>query len=188
MCQKIWQTRDLKGSVAEIGVSGGATTIFLNKYMRSIGLNKKYYALDTFSGFTKEDISFEVEHRKKSKKLFSTGFDVNKKKWFDWTMKHNNLGEVEVIEADVNEFDLGMLKQLSFCLLDVDLYRPMKKALPELYDSLVPGGVIIVDDCDDGNIRWDGADQAYKEFVHEAQLEPNIVHGKLGVIEKPVII
>ncbi|MPZ40311.1 MAG: hypothetical protein GEU95_20080 [Rhizobiales bacterium] len=27
----------------------------------------------------------------------------------------------------------------------MDLYRPMKKAMPELYDVLSPGGIIVVD-------------------------------------------
>ena len=68
--------------------------------------------------------------------------------------------------------------------LDVDLYRPMKSGLSKLYQGLEPGGVIIVDDCDENDARWDGADQAYKEFMQEIGQPVDIVLGKLGVIRK----
>lgn len=49
----------------------------------------------------------------------------------------------------------------------MNFYLPMKKALPELYAVLSPGGTIVVDDCDPTNLRWDRSDQAYKEFMEE---------------------
>ena len=165
MCQAIWQTRNLRGDIAEIGVSGGATTLFLNNYLKSTGIMRTYYAIDTFAGFTKHDVQYEREQRGKTSISFRTGFEVNKKKWFEWTVR--KLKNVKVIQADVNKINLRELGPLSFCLLDVDLYRPMKKALPELYNALLPGGIIIVDDCDPSNYRWDGSDQAYKEFMEE---------------------
>jgi len=64
------------------------------------------------------------------------------------------------------------------------LYRPMKKALPELYQVLSPNGIIVVDDCDSKNIQWDGSDQAYKEFMIERGLPIQIMHSKLGIIKK----
>ena len=91
---------------------------------------------------------------------------------------------VKSIEADVNQYDLRTLGPLSFCLLDVDLYRPIRKSLKELYDVLSPGGIMVVDDCDESNRVWDGADQAYKEFMKDAGRPIEIRHGKLGLIRK----
>lgn len=152
--------------------------------MDAQNIRKSYFAIDTFSGFVADDIRFEVADRGKTKDLI-TGFQANKKKWFDGTMQQNNITRVRSIEADVNEYDLTTLGPLSFTLLDVDLYRPMKKALQELYEVLSPGGIIVVDDCDASNIRWDGSDQAYKEFMKERNQFVQIIHGKLGVIRKP---
>jgi O-methyltransferase len=129
------ETRNCDGSLAEIGCFSGSTTIFLNKFMDAEGIDKPYYALDTFSGFVAADVQHEVASRGKSASSF-TGFTVNKKKWFDATMRQNDISRVRSIRADVNAFDLSSLAPLSFALLDVDLYRPMRKALPELYSAL----------------------------------------------------
>ena len=184
LCQCIEDTKHIEGAVAEVGCFNGATTVFLNKYMDAQNIRKSYFAIDTFSGFVADDIRFEVADRGKTKDQI-TGFQANKKKWFDGTMQQNNITRVRSIEADVNEYDLTTLGPLSFTLLDVDLYRPMKNALQELYEVLSPGGIIVVDDCDASNIRWDGSDQAYKEFMKERNQFVQIIHGKLGVIRKP---
>ena len=134
--------------------------------MDAQNIQKTYYALDTFSGFVAEDIETEVTKRGKTADMF-TGFRSNKKKWFDETMKQHNITRVRSIETDVNDYDLTTLEPLSFVLLDVDLYRPIKKALPELYRALSPNGIIVVDDCYPACEQWDGADQAYKEFMSE---------------------
>jgi len=47
-------------------------------------------------------------------------------------MLQNAITRVKSIEADVNQYDLRTLGPLSFCLLDVDLYRPIRKSLKEL--------------------------------------------------------
>lgn len=184
LCQCIDETKDVKGAICEIGCAAGNTTVFLNKFMNVQIIEKEYFALDTFSGFVQEDIDFEVTNRGKRKDIFS-GFTVNNIKWFDGTMQQNKVTRVKSIKADVNEYDLTKIGPLSFSLLDVDLYRPMKKALPELYQVLSPGGIIVIDDCDPTNSRWDGSDQAYKEFMKEIGQEPEIVLNKLGVIKKP---
>ena len=183
LCECIEKTRDVPGTIVEIGCSHGATAIFINKYMESLGIEKKYICIDTFSGFVAEDIKYEVSKRGK-KKSFYYGFKANKKKWFDFTMKMNNINNVQSIQVDVNKLDFSRLGNISFCLLDVDLYRPIKKCLPYLFNSLSKNGIIIIDDCTPNDIRFDGADEAYKEFLKEINYTENIVLGKLGVIEK----
>ena len=183
LCQCLEDTKHVNGAVAEVGCAIGETTVFLNKYMDTQEIDKKYYAIDTFSGFVAEDVEFEVKFRGKTKGLY-TGFQANKKKWFDGTMQRNNISRVISIEADVNNYDLVSLGSLAFAFVDVDLYRPIKKCLRELYQILSPGGVIVVDDCDPQNIRWDGSDQAYKEFSQEMTLPIHIVNDRLGILKK----
>ncbi|MCX6139455.1 MAG: class I SAM-dependent methyltransferase [Candidatus Kapabacteria bacterium] len=185
LCACIEETRNVKGSIAEVGCFIGATTIFLNKYMDARNIEKDYRSVDTFNGFVEDDIQYEVENRGKVRKMFS-GFKGIKKEWYDQIMRDNEIKRVHSTQADINRFDLTSLGQLSFVLLDVDLYRPMKKGLKELYEVLAPGGVMVLDDCDASSDQWDGSDQAYKEFMKERNMEIEIVHGKLGVIRKPV--
>src|SRR5262249_39298129 len=53
------------GGVLEIGVGGGATSIVLNTFMREKSINRPCYAIDTFSGFTDQDVDFERTQRGK---------------------------------------------------------------------------------------------------------------------------
>ena len=182
LCHWLEQTREVPGSVLEIGCSTGMTTVFLNKYMDAQGIEKDYIALDTFSGFVREDIQYEVRNRRKQA-AFYTGFRTNKQKWFDGTMRMNGIQRVRSIAADVNQFDLSRLGPIAFCLLDVDLYRPIAASLPRIFGQLSDGGILAVDDCDATNIRYDGADQAYKEFCVHTSYPQRIVCG-IGVIEK----
>jgi len=183
LCHWLEKTRDVPGSVVEVGCSTGMTTVFLNKYMDAQGIEKEYLAVDTFSGFVEEDIGHEVTRRGKQAWFF-TGFRTNKQKWFDGTMRMNGITRVRSIASDVNRFDVSALGPVAFCLLDVDLYRPTKGALPRLFAQLSPGGILAVDDCDASNVRWDGADQAYKEFCAEMSHPQRIVSG-IGIIDKP---
>jgi O-methyltransferase len=184
LCECLAATKDVEGAICEVGCATGWTTVFLNKYMDSANIDKAYYAIDTFAGFVSEDVEFEVCNRGKRQELFS-GFTTNNKSWFDKTMLHNNIRRVHSIETDINRFDLTTVGPVSFALLDVDLYRPMRKAMPELYDVLSPGGIVIVDDCEPFHVSWDGSDQAYKEMMKAIGHDPEIVHGKYGIIRKP---
>jgi hypothetical protein len=44
-----------------------------------------------------------------------------------------------------------------------------------------PGGIIVVDDCTPGEL-WDGALQAYEEFVREENLSNEIAADKLDIV------
>jgi O-methyltransferase len=182
LCHCIEQVREVKGAMAEVGVFEGHTTEFINRYMDATKIEKKYYAIDTFSGFVPEDIDYEVSKRQKDPSLYA-GFKTSKKD-FDSAMKRNDISRVVSIQADVNKYDLTSLGPLSFVLLDVDLYKPIKKSLKELYSVLSPNGIIIVDDCNDKSITFDGSDQAYKEFMQEIDQPVEIVLGKLGIVRK----
>jgi hypothetical protein len=186
LTQYLSATSAISGSVVEAGCAYGATTVFLNKYMDEQNIDHPYYAIDTFSGFAEGDIDYERIHRNKSAqiidKLFST-FNDNKKSWFNKTLAANNIYRVRSIKDDVNRFDFATVAPIAFCLLDVDLYLPIKTALPKIYDAMAPGGIIVVDDCWHID-EWDGALQAYDEFVRDCKLEHKIVGRKLGVIVK----
>ena len=183
LCKCIEDTKEVNGAIIEVGCESGSTTLFLNDYMDTQRIEKTYYAIDSFAGFVVEDIDYEINRRGKIKDYFKS-FRTNKKKWFDGTMKQANICSVFSIEADANQFDFLSLGAFSFVLLDVDLYRPTLKCLRQLYQALSPGGLIVVDDCSMMDIRYDGADQAYKEFMKEINQPAHIVYEKLGIIKK----
>lgn len=186
LCECLQRTRSVPGSIVEVGTAAGRTALFLNNYLTAAGIEKPYIAVDTFSGFVQRDIEYEVRTRGKHEYDYHgiRGFRDNKQSWFDATMRRHKFSHVRSIRADVNDYDLRTLGTISFCLLDVDLYRPMKKALSELYESLSVGGIIVVDDASADDARFDGALQAYREFMHSIHQPEQIVHTKLGLVTK----
>ncbi len=148
-------------------------------------IEKDFFCIDTFGGFLDKDIEHEACVRGKGPEFYKTSiFQLNKKEWFDETMKLNDIKRVQSIQADVSEFDFSMLGLISMCLLDVDLYIPTKNSLPHLFEALHPNGMIIVDDCDPNCQEWDGASQAYREFMDQLNQPVRIVLDKFGIIQR----
>jgi SAM-dependent methyltransferase len=180
----ILATQNISGACVEAGCAKGATTAFLRKWMHCRGIEKQYFAIDTFSGFPAEQASYEVEFRNKPRRI-KYAFTDNKKEWFDHSMRLAGINDVKSVEADVARFDFDRIGAISFCLLDVDLFLPISEALPKIYKNLSPGGLILVDDCAPDRI-YDGALEAYQEFVQSKNLEPSIAFEKFGLIRKPM--
>lgn len=178
------RVRGLPGPVFEIGCFQGATTVWLKKHMDATGIGKSYVAIDTFRGFLEADVQHELSARGKRLHARKYGIDFrsNSKRWVEKTFKFNGLSGVSLIQADASTFDFSQYRDIAFALVDVDLYLPVKNVLSRMWDVMAEGGLIVVDDCVESEL-YDGALQAYLQFVKEKGLKPQIVHTKLGIIE-----
>jgi O-methyltransferase len=180
------ETESLGGSIVEVGCATGQTTVYLNRHLDEIASSRPYLCIDTFAGFTEDDIAHELHHRGKARDKLQ-GFRINRQEWFDRNLADNGVTRVTSYAADIKQFDLaGVAPKISFCLLDVDLYQPVKVGLERVYPRMVPGGIIVVDDVAE-NRTFDGAHQAYVEFMRAQRLEPDMRLHKLGVVRLPRI-
>ena len=59
------------------------------------------------------------------------------------------------------------VEQIAILRLDTDWYESTKHELITLYDKLVPGGILIIDDYG----HWSGAKKAVDEFIEERELK-----------------
>jgi len=183
LCQVAETGLALGGAFAEIGCYDGSTTVYLHRHLQDKGELPPYYCLDTFSGFTEGDIAVERERGKTED--FKDVFYWNSKACFERTMELNGLSRVVVIRADATTFDYSSLPALSFALVDVDLMQPVRVAMAGCWERLVPGGMMVVDDCTKDIGGFDGALEAYTEFCRGKGLPVDIRHGKLGFATKP---
>jgi len=175
----------LSGNFAEFGCAFGATTVVLNKHLDELGVtDRSYFCVDTFSGFDPSDIEVEVLERGKVKQDYMYAFRENSKALFDYTLSLNDVKRVKSFCCDVKLFDFTECGRLSFCLIDLDLYSPTLHTLGRVYDLMLPGGLIFIDDCVDNN-RFDGAYSAYFEFCKSKCIEPKIVGKKIGLVSVP---
>jgi O-methyltransferase len=182
LCQQITNTAEIPGSILEVGCAFGATTVFLNRHIDTLGIDVKYYAIDTFAGFTADDIS--CEHALGRHYRYDTEFRGNSKPWFDRTMRRNGVRRVTSFRADATTFDYTPIAPFRFVLVDVDLYRPVLTVLENIYELVSPGGTIVTDDCQEGG-RWGGAYDAFTEFTKKNDLDGIITDDMLGLITKP---
>lgn len=181
LTDQLTATNHLDGAVLELGCAAGHTTTFLGKHLEDLGSTRRYIAIDTFAGFTAEDIA--VERARGKTHDYGRLFRNYRKAYFDRTLVNNDLRWIEVIEADVTSFDFAVVGPVSFCVVDVDLYRPVRASLEAVLTHMQPGGVIVVDDCAPST-EYDGALEAYRDVVGTLGLEPDLV-ADLGVIRAP---
>ncbi|MGB6689451.1 MAG: TylF/MycF/NovP-related O-methyltransferase [Terracidiphilus sp.] len=172
--------KDVHGSILEVGVAWGMTTRFICEHLVTSGRSETYHAIDTFDSFQPNHVEFEIKHRGKTRQQVSgfayLDFDAWKRNFrkFKFLLAH---------KADCSTFDYSKVSPIKLAFLDVDLYLPTKSALPQIYERLCDGGVILVDDVMQPS-RWDGAYQAYSEFCAEMGLPFQMIGNKMGIIRK----
>jgi O-methyltransferase len=176
------QTADLTSPILEVGCAFGHTTVFLNKHLAAVGNRRPYVCIDTFAGFTNDDARYEEQARGKSADWYRQSYHDASLTTFQRTLANNGITSVIAIKSDVAAWQPDLPSGVSFCLIDVDLYRPVLAALQKVVPLVQSGGLVVVDDCNDHRL-WDGALQAYNEFTAAQGLPQTIIGGRLGLIE-----
>ena len=143
----------IDGDIVECGVYNGNTLAFIGEINDELNLNKRIWGYDTFNGFvensfTDKDIDFKTGKKVKnvSDDIFYSLNDVKKN-----IIQNNNKNfqKYTLIEGDILEtlnIKDNVPNKISFLRLDTDIYKTTKKQLEILYDILVPGGVLHIDD------------------------------------------
>lgn len=178
--QALRDRAELPGAVLEVGCFRGATTVVAGKMLREMGQDRRYVCVDTFEGFVPDQFEVDVEHG--TPESFGSGFSQNPLETFERTMRHFGL-QVEAIQADIVAIDPARLpQQVSVCLMDVDLAVPIREGLAKVRPLMVPGGVMLVDDCDEGT-DWRGARVGYEEYMQAVGETPRYTASGFGVVD-----
>ncbi|WP_375284216.1 class I SAM-dependent methyltransferase [Marinicauda pacifica] len=173
---------DEESVVVEVGVARGDTSVVLLEHIKSSGRSNKCVFVDTFSGFTRESIDFEVTRGKPRSRY--DAFRYGDENQFIRNLNRLGYSNFTTLKGDAGSVDWSKAGKISAMLLDIDLYEPTIKTLRGVWPHLLPGAVVVVDDCIP-NSSYDGSLQAYLEFVAEIGASERYVGGKGGVIQKP---
>ncbi len=144
-CMEVVRQEDLSGDLMECGVWRGGACIFMQGYLRVYGLkDRRIIVADSFAGLPRPrgrdvlDLSREtfpelavcredVEQNFRRYDLWDTNV-VLVEGWFDHTLPTAPVDRIALLR------------------LDADIYSSTMDSLKHLYDHVVPGGFVIVDD------------------------------------------
>ena len=166
------QVRDLPGDVLEIGVwRGGTSGIFA-----TLLPDKTIYLADTFKGVIK---SSEWEHYK-DKAHDDTSIPIVE----ELLTEKLGVANYKILEGIFPEDTGAQVEGVKWSLvhIDVDVYQSAKDAFHYVWESIVPGGIVVFDDygffsaC--GGVKKfidEVKDDADKLFIHNTNAHAYIV-------------
>lgn len=158
--------KDIPGNFAECGVCRGGSTALLAIVIKRYSLRlRRVYAFDTFEGMPDP---IEIDK--------SNGIPANQTGFGSGTLKAPIAENLDIICQSLNVRELvvpvlGLFSQtlpeyksqvgeLAFLHADGDWYESTLDIFTNLYDNVVPGGIIQVDDYG----HWEGCKKAIHEF------------------------
>jgi O-methyltransferase len=174
----LWERRELEGDILEIGCLLGGTTAIAERFLRRTGHAKRYVCIDTFAGFLPQH--FDHDANLGTPESFRSFFSRNSLTTVERLLRGYK-ARAELVQGDIANMPLDKLPaRIAVCLLDVDLEIPTYTALRRVRPLLVPGGIIMVDDCVEGT-RWVGARVGYKRYVDEIEVDEEYTFG-MGIV------
>lgn len=159
---------DLPGSVAEFGVYK-ATSLIRWLSLREIyesSSTRKIIGFDAFGSFPTKGLKNVKSDLNFVQKFEQSGGDGLTLEETDLILKSKLFTNYELINGDVRDTLPNFLKKnnaerFSLIHLDIDVYEPTAFVLEKLYERLVTGGLIIIDDYN----TVEGATIAVDEFI-----------------------
>jgi hypothetical protein len=175
----------LSGDIVEVGIYLGGTTAIASAFAHRLGFKGRYVCIDTFDGFVPDQFAFDAtEHG--VPEADGTMFDGNAEASVRRLLSTWHAGPaVELVKGDVVTMPESRIPEaIAVCLLDVDLHVPIYEGMKRLVPRLVPGGILLVDDCPP-NTSWAGAKAGYEQYMAEVGIASSYVNG-FGVLEAPI--
>lgn len=166
---------DLPGDVMELGVFKGGSIIQFATFRELLENEKsrKIIGFDMFGEFpmtekVKSDIEFIDDWNSKFDNEFLSKEDLEK------ALDNKGIGNVDLVKGNILEtLELYLQKnpytRIAMLHIDVDVYEPAKIGLELLYDRVVPGGYIVLDDY----ATVEGETLAVEEFFRDKDI---IIH------------
>jgi hypothetical protein len=156
---------NLPGHVIEAGVFKGASLIrfFTFREILESPHSRKIIGFDAFGKFPEQDNAHDQEFVDKFEGAAGEGISANE---MEKILNHKGFKNFELIKGDISQTipqyvaDNPELK-IALLHIDVDVYKPSVVILENLYDRVVKGGVIVLDDY--GTVA--GETKAVDEFI-----------------------
>lgn len=178
---------DLPGHIVECGVYKGASLLRFATFREVLEspYSRKIVGFDAFGRFPVDEKA--EQDRAFVHRFFTEGGDgISRTSLLD-VLSHKGFDNIELVEGDICSTvpqyaaDHPELK-IALLHIDVDVYRPAQIILDELFDRVVPQGLVVLDDY--GVVA--GETQAIDEFLTKSKDQRTIE--KLPIAHIPAYI
>lgn len=179
----------LEGDIIECGSARCGTSVIIANYLRSNGINKKVYALDSFGrGFDLAELKDERQAG-----LTRAGNDAFVQTSYRYvTCKIQKLGISDMVIPVKGYFEhtlYGLVESNKICLalIDCDLKKSTTYCAEIIWPKLSKGGAIVFDDYDNDLFRtFKGPKIAVDEFVkkHDNEISDHGFLNRLYYVKK----
>lgn len=156
MVSKEIYSREIKGSVAEVGVFQGDFARYINRLF----FDRNFYLFDTFEGFDNRDLNQD-----KQKGYYKLDQDFSQTNFNFVLEKMAHIDKCIIKKGYFPESLEGLEDEFCFVSLDTDLYKPIIDGLNYFYPRLSEGGYIFVHDYN--NFHYLGVKKAIDEFLKD---------------------
>lgn len=178
LCWAASHAKHLEGDFVECGVYRGWFSRAVVHYVDFNRLNKKFYLLDTFCGFSEK---YTIEEEKKLGRLpgsrYEECYEGVKKTFKDFP-------NVKIIRGPIPEtLPQADTAKVSFLSIDMNCVTPEIAAAEFFWDKLVSGAVIVLDDY--GWQPYFLQKKAFDKFAKEKGVEVLSLPTGQGLIFKP---
>ena len=172
-CQSILDTKLLDGCVVECGVWKGGMTCGAARFSVDNNLNRVFYAFDSYEGFPEPNEKDIVAYTgEKALELDNWGMKKDGNAPLDNLYKCMNELSIDKniiipVKGWFKDTVINFDKNICILRLDGDWYDSTMVCLENLYDKVVSGGVIILDDYG----YWKGCRDATDEFLAKNNID-----------------
>lgn len=178
--------RRISGAIVECGVYKGASLTRFATFRECLEsqYSRKIVGFDMFGQFPRVENKEDNEFIDMFEGQGGNGIDVNS---LNEIFKKKGFSNYELIKGDLTETIDEYLRQnpafrIAMLHVDVDVYKPTKYVLEKLYERVVPGGIIVLDDY--GMVK--GGTEAVDDFINENNL--SVVIEKIPYYQVPAYI
>ncbi len=168
----------IPGSFVECGIWRGGCAAIMAKVAHEAGNRRKAWLFDSWEGLPEPTEKDGAEVRDHSNgrttgelvvvdKLAASKEDAEHLLFHTLKLKRNDVMLVKGWFQDTLPMTKDKVGPIAILRLDAVLYESTKVCLEDLYDQVVSGGYVIIDDYGD----WDGCRKAVDEFLSIRNLE-----------------
>jgi len=162
---------EIEGDFGEFGIGLGGTSIFFARLAKAYG--RKFLSVDSFEGLPPPDLSKENHYFLEGDYKPKPGQD-NYDRWVKYKSKFDVDDMLVTLKGFFKDVTIppGFTK-LAFVHLDSDLYDSVYDSLEKIWDYVVEGGIIAIDDFFH---HAQGPARAVSDFFRTRCSEPPLVY------------